>query len=401
LEDFRSNPEAQDTAFHNLTVKNWNYLRNYLPYVGQTIGGVRITLSGLLAGAHLVGNGAVKQFLDSNGVNVPEDGNHVPVTEYIRKFAGHDFRFDNDTKGFGGVSSKSVPYLAQTQALDPAFGATQWLQRPTSPNMLQPDTAPPFAPSAGAPEHAATQYLDETRRAQQMLGNLPHAPSAVPQPAAPTSPLQNGGPKPPQRGPTAPPVRSPQLQPSRPGIGPPLDITPQLAPRMPIPGAAGPAPVTDGLPPLHFAPETPRSFGPFEVPGLFRSDVFGGPRVAHAADGTPTNPLIPPMPAFGEPNTSAPAVSGMTAPLRGDNAFTDWWNGLVASVSAASRQAGLGGLSPPVPNNVPAPPTQPLFDRGLPGMLQRAGAFDPPAGGLLGRLLELQRNHPDDDDAFA
>jgi hypothetical protein len=46
---------------------------------------------------------------------------------------------------------------------------------------------------------------------------------------------------------------------------------------------------------------------------------------------------------------------------------------------------------------VPAPPTQPVFDSGLPRMLARAGAFDPPAGGLLGLLQEYLRNHPDDD----
>src|SRR5690242_4573873 len=37
-----------------------------------------------------------------------------------------------------------IPDLAQTQAVDPAFGATQWLQRPASPNVLQPDAASPF-----------------------------------------------------------------------------------------------------------------------------------------------------------------------------------------------------------------------------------------------------------------
>jgi hypothetical protein len=46
---------------------------------------------------------------------------------------------------------------------------------------------------------------------------------------------------------------------------------------------------------------------------------------------------------------------------------------------------------------VPTAPTQPVFDSGLPGMLARAGAFDPPAGGLLGLLLEHMRNNPDDD----
>ena len=74
----------------------------------------------------------------------------------------------------------AVPYLAQTQALDPAFGATEWLRRPSSPNALAPDAVPPFAPSAAAPRVAATPYLDETRRAQQALDNSLPAPGAVP-----------------------------------------------------------------------------------------------------------------------------------------------------------------------------------------------------------------------------
>ena len=48
-------------------------------------------------------------------------------------------------------------------------------------------------------------------------------------------------------------------------------------------------------------------------------------------------------------------------------------------------------------SNVPAPPTQPVFDSGLPGMLARAGAFDPPAGGLLALLQKHLRKNPDDD----
>jgi hypothetical protein len=50
-----------------------------------------------------------------------------------------------------------------------------------------------------------------------------------------------------------------------------------------------------------------------------------------------------------------------------------------------------------MPNNMPALPTQPAFESGLPGRLARAGAFDPPAGGLLGLLREHMRNNPDDN----
>jgi hypothetical protein len=96
----------------------------------------------------------------------------------------------------------------------------------------------------------------------------------------------------------------------------------QLSPGTPIPGAEGPTviggpgplrplvplspsrssgpahpttPAVDPtLPPLRFAPETPQRVGPFEVPGLFRSDAFGGPPVASPTGRTGTNPSTDP-----------------------------------------------------------------------------------------------------------
>lgn len=93
---FKRNPdifpeEEQDKAMINLLKINKRYLGNYLTkYIGKTIGGVKLTKSGLLAGSHLVGARDVKRFLDSNGKYIPKDGNHVPVTEYIKKFGGYN-----------------------------------------------------------------------------------------------------------------------------------------------------------------------------------------------------------------------------------------------------------------------------------------------------------------------
>jgi hypothetical protein len=109
--------------------------------------------------------------------------------------------------------------------------------------------------------------------------------------------------------------------------------------------------------------------------------------------------------AGGTPGVSAPAASpaafGIARPTSTGNPVWDWWNGLVADVNAVGRRAGRGGLDTPRLRGMPAPTTQFVFDRGLPGMLQQAGVFDPPAGGLLGLLRENMRNHPDDDDTSA
>lgn len=98
-EKFRKNPaifpeKMQDKAMVKLLKLNKQYLGDYInDFDGKNIGGVKITKSGLLAGSHLVGAGAVKRFLDSNGQFVPKDGNGVPVTDYIEEFAGYNLTF--------------------------------------------------------------------------------------------------------------------------------------------------------------------------------------------------------------------------------------------------------------------------------------------------------------------
>jgi hypothetical protein len=96
---FKKNPnifpeKAQDKAMVKLLKLNKQYLGDYInEFDGKIINGVKITKSGLLAGSHLVGAGAVKEFLDSNGQFVPKDGNGIPVTDYIKKFGGYQLTF--------------------------------------------------------------------------------------------------------------------------------------------------------------------------------------------------------------------------------------------------------------------------------------------------------------------
>ena len=83
---------TQNKAMLQLLRNNYGYVgKEYFEkYVGKTIGGIKITVSGLLAGSHLRGNRYVKEFLDSNGRKDKRDGNGTPVSEYIRKFGGYD-----------------------------------------------------------------------------------------------------------------------------------------------------------------------------------------------------------------------------------------------------------------------------------------------------------------------
>jgi len=89
--NFLNNPLLQEKALETLISKNKWVLRDYIvKYNGQIINGVRVTESGLIAAAHLGGAGNVKKFLESDGENVFADANNVPITNYMKKFAGYD-----------------------------------------------------------------------------------------------------------------------------------------------------------------------------------------------------------------------------------------------------------------------------------------------------------------------
>jgi hypothetical protein len=88
---FLNSPLLQEKAFEALISKNKWVLRDYIDrFNGQTINGVKISESGLLAAAHLGGAGNVMKFLESNGEEVFEDANHVPITKYMKRFVDYD-----------------------------------------------------------------------------------------------------------------------------------------------------------------------------------------------------------------------------------------------------------------------------------------------------------------------
>lgn len=88
---FINNPSLQDT----MMIKNLRYNKRRLSrYIekwdGKTRYGVKITESGMLAAAHLAGQGNVKRFLRT-GFN-PSDINGTNVSKYLSTFAGYDLK---------------------------------------------------------------------------------------------------------------------------------------------------------------------------------------------------------------------------------------------------------------------------------------------------------------------
>lgn len=92
-EQFINNPSLQDT----MMIKNLQYnkrrLKKYFKYyVGKKRWGIQITESGMLAAAHLAGQGNVKKFL-MYGKN-PSDINGTKLSKYLTIFGGYDLNLE-------------------------------------------------------------------------------------------------------------------------------------------------------------------------------------------------------------------------------------------------------------------------------------------------------------------
>ena len=88
-EAFLSSHDLQDYAMYSLLCYNKKKLKKYIDnFDGQIIHGILVTESGLLAAAHLGGQGSVKKWFRTGKVR--SDGNGVKITSYMEKFGGYN-----------------------------------------------------------------------------------------------------------------------------------------------------------------------------------------------------------------------------------------------------------------------------------------------------------------------
>ena len=90
--EFLENHSIQEEAMYALLNHNRKVLRRQISkYVGETVAGIYITESGLLAAAHLAGPGNVRKFL-RKGYEF-KDGNGTKMTSYMVKFSNYKLEF--------------------------------------------------------------------------------------------------------------------------------------------------------------------------------------------------------------------------------------------------------------------------------------------------------------------
>jgi hypothetical protein len=90
-QEFLNNPQLQEEAMMALLLHNKEKLQKYIDvFDGKTVNGMLITESGILAAAHLGGQGSVKRYF-KNG-KVFRDGNGTKITSYMNKFSGYEIK---------------------------------------------------------------------------------------------------------------------------------------------------------------------------------------------------------------------------------------------------------------------------------------------------------------------
>jgi hypothetical protein len=95
LRKFIKNPaifprDQQLTALKTLIKVNLSKLMSYEHFIGDSINGIRITKSGMIAASHLGGAGTLQRFLDSRGKVNSKDVLGTSITDYLKKFSYYD-----------------------------------------------------------------------------------------------------------------------------------------------------------------------------------------------------------------------------------------------------------------------------------------------------------------------
>jgi hypothetical protein len=95
LRKFKANPEIfprelQLKALKTLIRVNLLHLSDYEHFIGDSINGIVITKSGMIAASHLGGAGSVQKFLNSNGRMNSKDVLGTSIYDYLKKFRHYD-----------------------------------------------------------------------------------------------------------------------------------------------------------------------------------------------------------------------------------------------------------------------------------------------------------------------
>jgi hypothetical protein len=88
-QEFLASKSVQDKAAVAWIKLMWHYIEaeDLQRHAWTNVGGVELTPSGMLAATHLLGTGALEEFIASNGLSDPRDPYGMPVSSYMIRMA--------------------------------------------------------------------------------------------------------------------------------------------------------------------------------------------------------------------------------------------------------------------------------------------------------------------------
>lgn len=94
-QEFLANEAVQDQAAEDWMELMWIYieLQKIDSYAWETVGQTELTTSGMLAAAHLLGAGALKEFIVSGGTADLRDPYGTSIVKYIDNLGGYEVPF--------------------------------------------------------------------------------------------------------------------------------------------------------------------------------------------------------------------------------------------------------------------------------------------------------------------
>lgn len=90
LEEYKASYHSQEKAMLLYLRTNYMYLEDIIQETrGKEINGITMTVSGMLAAAHLAGHSNLRQYIYSDGLYIFKDGNGTSIERYLIEFGGY------------------------------------------------------------------------------------------------------------------------------------------------------------------------------------------------------------------------------------------------------------------------------------------------------------------------
>ena len=107
MDEFRKNPALQERVqkWHEGDILDYVAANELDRYIGQVVGGVKVTPQAMLGMAHLGGKSGMRKFLETGGEYNPEDSNGTSLRDYGQRFSGQE----RSAEAKGTRPSKDAP----------------------------------------------------------------------------------------------------------------------------------------------------------------------------------------------------------------------------------------------------------------------------------------------------